>query len=274
MSEHNTILDAADAIKGVAEAVPVYQDVVQPAAKEVGSALQTVARTLHVLLAPVSALVWGYEKISVYVSERVAEKLKDVPSERLRAPEPNIAGPALEALRYTGYLDELREMYAKLLATSIDSATAAQAHPSFVEIIKQLSPDEARLLAYLATRYSVPMIDLRREEKNSSSGHWVVRNFTLLPYEANCLAPAMGPNYLENLQRLGIVELREDYRLIGDSGVDLYEPLFVHPAIEAERMRIESDNTLKAKIGRNAVILTKFGAQFCAACVAESTHSR
>ncbi len=31
---------------------------------------------------------------------------------------------------------------------------------------------------------------------------------------------------------------------------------------------------IKAKIGRNAVILTKFGAQFCAACVAESTHSR
>ena len=99
MSEENKIRDAADAIKGIVEAVPVYQDVVQPAAREVGTALQTVAKTLHILLAPVSGLVWGYDKIRDFVGEKVAQKLSEVPAEELRSPEPHVAGPALEALR-------------------------------------------------------------------------------------------------------------------------------------------------------------------------------
>lgn len=63
MADESTIRDTAETIKGIVQAVPIYQDVVQPAAKEVGTALQTVAKTLHILLAPVSGLVWGYEKI-------------------------------------------------------------------------------------------------------------------------------------------------------------------------------------------------------------------
>ena len=49
---------------------PIYQDVVQPAAKEIGQALQTVAKTVHIALAPVSALVWGYDKIKDFVSQK------------------------------------------------------------------------------------------------------------------------------------------------------------------------------------------------------------
>ena len=53
------------------QVVPVYQDVLQPAAQELGKALQTVAKTVHVALAPVSALVWGYDQIKDFVSTKV-----------------------------------------------------------------------------------------------------------------------------------------------------------------------------------------------------------
>lgn len=133
MADENNIRDAADAIRGIAEAVPIYQDVVQPAAQEIGKALQTVAKTVHIALAPISALVWGYEQISEFVGRRVTEKLKNVPPERIQTPSPNVAVPALEALRYTGHSEPLRELFANLLATSLDSETARNAHPSFVE---------------------------------------------------------------------------------------------------------------------------------------------
>jgi hypothetical protein len=58
----------------------------QPAAKEVGTALQTVAKAIHVVLAPVAALVWGYEKIGGYLNRKLSEKLKDVPPERIAEP--------------------------------------------------------------------------------------------------------------------------------------------------------------------------------------------
>jgi len=134
MSDDNKIRDVADAVKGVVEAVPIYQDVVQPAAKEIGQALQTVAKTVHIALAPFSALVWGYDKIKDFVTSRVTEKLRETPTERIQTPSPHVAGPALEALRYTGHEENLRELFANLLATALDSATSKEAHPSIWEI--------------------------------------------------------------------------------------------------------------------------------------------
>jgi len=274
MSDESNIRDAANAVKGIVEAVPVYQDVVQPAAREVGTALQTVAKTLHILLAPVSGLVWGYDQIKDFVGEKVAEKLKGVPSEQLRPPEPHVAGPALEALRYTGYQQSLREMYASLLATAIDLKTVDQAHPAFVEIIRQMSPDEALMVKALWSKGSVPKIDLRSEQKNSKAGHWLRRNFSLLPHEAGCITPALGPNYLINLARLGLVELRENYRLQGDGGVNPYQPLLDFPEIQALKNALDSSTDQKSSFDYGAVILTEFGRQFCFACVDEHTHAR
>ena len=95
MSEDNKIRDAADAIKGIAQAVPVYQDLLQPAVQEIGMGLQTVTKIIHIALAPISALVWGYDTIKDFVSTRVAEKLKHVPLSNIKTPEPHVVGPAL-----------------------------------------------------------------------------------------------------------------------------------------------------------------------------------
>lgn len=274
MADESTIRDTAETIKGIVQAVPIYQDVVQPAAKEVGTALQTVAKTLHILLAPVSGLVWGYEKIKDFVSETVAAKLQGVPENELRQPEPHVAGPVLEALRYTGYQEDLRAMYANLLATSIDSATSVNAHPAFVEIIKQMSPDEALIVKSLSSHYSRPKIDIRQEELNSATGNWVIRNFSLLPLEAGCKSLELGVTYMVNLERLGIVELRENYILNGGNGIDLYLPLISSPQLEGIKQHIESDPTQKMRIDKGMVVLTELGRKFCFACVNEGTHIR
>ena len=55
MSEENKIRDTIEAATGLVQAIPIYQDAIQPAAKEIGGALQTVAKAIHVALAPVSA---------------------------------------------------------------------------------------------------------------------------------------------------------------------------------------------------------------------------
>ena len=97
MSSENKIKDAADAVKGLLEAVPVYQDALQPAVREIGGDLQTIAKTIQIALTPIAILVWGYEQIKEFVSTRVAEKLKDVPPDRIRTPEPHVVCPVLEA---------------------------------------------------------------------------------------------------------------------------------------------------------------------------------
>jgi len=43
MGDNSNIKDIIDTVRGLTEAVPVYQDAIQPAAKEIGKGLETVA---------------------------------------------------------------------------------------------------------------------------------------------------------------------------------------------------------------------------------------
>lgn len=152
------VRDVIDATNGLFKAVPVYDDMVQPAAKQIGSALGTIAKTINLALEPISGMIWSYEKIKEFVSIKVAEKLQNIPQESIVTPNPNVAGPVLESLRYTGYEENLREMYANLLANALDKNTKNEAHPSYAEIIRQLSPSEARLLSILSGCSGYPRI--------------------------------------------------------------------------------------------------------------------
>ena len=195
MSDENKIRDTVEAVKGVVEAVPIYQDLVQPTAQELGKSLAIVAKTVRVALAPLSAFVWGYEKISGYLDVRIPQLLEDVPPERIITPEANIAVPAIEALRYS----PLREQYANLLARAMDSQTAQEAHPAFVEILKQLTPDEARILnrMFSLNQEAFCFYVESKEEK-------ILDDVWLIGHDAGCENTNLVPIYIGNLNRLGI----------------------------------------------------------------------
>ncbi|MGY6037925.1 DUF4393 domain-containing protein [Aeromonas sp. AE23HZ002T15] len=268
MSDENKIRDAADAIKGVVEAVPVYQDVVQPAAKEIGAALKTVAKTIHIALAPVSVLVWGYDQLKEFLSTRVAEKLKDVPPECIVTPKPNVAGPTLEALRYTGHEESLRDMYANLLAASMDSRTAQGAHPAFVEIIKQLTPDEARILKLFFPVRALPLISAQKAyraptaTKNGSIE--LLKDFSLLGWEAGCEHPEQTPTYLNNLCRLGLAEIPVMYEYTTPG---VYDALENHELIQKLKNDYSSDEQFTLHFFRGGLKVTALGRLFCETCV-------
>ncbi len=265
MSEENKIRDAADAVKGIVEAVPIYQDALQPAAKEVGKGLETIAKTIHIALAPVSALVWGFDQIKDFVSTRVAEKLKGVPQERIKSPSPSVAGPALEALKYTGYEDSLRNLYANLLANSMDSKTAADAHPAFVDIIKSMTPDEARLIKMFATSSSCALIDLKVTLKE---GGFIIlhRNVSLLGGQAGCEYSQLVPNYLDNLCRLGLLDIPIGFSF---NDKNIYTALESSVLVQDVKQSFEGNDKLTFGIDHKKVDVTDFGKQFIRACVVD-----
>jgi hypothetical protein len=264
MSDENKIRDVADAVKGVVEAMPIYQDVVQPAAKEIGQALQTVAKTVHIALAPISALVWGYDKIKDFVTSKVAEKLQETPTERIQPPSPHVAGPALEALRYTGHEEDLRELFANLLATSLDSATSKEAHPSFVEMIKQITPDEAKILHVISDGRAIPVITIRSDESEQNrAGVDAFRHLCMIGIVAECRSPELTPNYLENLVRLGLLDLRYDSTY---KNKELYDPIKEHHQFD-ELMNSVKKSGRHPRIVEGRSHLTELGKMFCKACV-------
>lgn len=253
-----------NAVTGLAKAVPIYQDAVQPAAQELGKALGTVAKTVNVALAPVSALVWGYDQIKDFVDNKVTEKLQNVPEGNIVTPPPHVAGPALESLRYTGSIDELKELYANLLASSMDSATTKDAHPSFVEIIKQLSSDEAKLLTALISTNTEPAATVRNNREDGSGGRDQFKNFTMLGERAGVKDYNLIPNHLDNLSRLGLINIPESYALIGDG---VYKHIDEHPFVKSIVDAVNKEEGRKSEVVHKTIFVTGLGRQFINTCV-------
>lgn len=87
------IKQTIDSATALTKAVPIYQDAVQPLAKETGKALGTIGKAVNVALAPISLVVWGYDQMSDFLETKVSEKLENVPEDRISTPPPNVAGP-------------------------------------------------------------------------------------------------------------------------------------------------------------------------------------
>lgn len=263
---NSKVADVANAVAAVAKEVPIYQDALQPAAQEVGKALGTVAKLVNVALAPVSALVWGYDQIREFTATKVAEKLKDVPEDKIVTPSPNVAGPAIEALRYTGHEESLSEMYASLLATAMNKDTIQKAHPAFVDIIKQLTPDEAKIVrGFTASQTINPLISIKASNPNKpiSDGHVIVlRNFSQIGQRAGCEYIELVPAYLDNLVRMGLCEIPEGVAYTSDTW---YSPLINHPDILSKIEEMKQLNR-QTEIKKSVLMITDFGRQFAMAC--------
>lgn len=269
MAENNipesSVNSTINAVAGLVKEIPLYQDTVQPAAKEIGKSLHTVAKTINIALAPIKALVWGYDQIEEYISNRVSEKLANIPKEHILTPDPKIAVPAIEALRYTGHDEHLRELYANLLANAMDKDTIREAHPGFVEILKNLSSDEALLLKAFIHKTVFPLIMVQADFPGDKGQILVLRNFTIFHDGLGIQNIDLVPSYLDNLVRLGILEIPSGKWL---SREEIYEPL--ENSIHLERIKIAiKDNKREVKFDRRFVITTSFGSQFIKCVVRE-----
>lgn len=263
-SENNGVIgETAKAVAELAKSVPIYQDAIQPAAKEAGKSLQLVARAVNAALTPIEGLIWGVERIKDFVRERVATKLENVPPDEVQQPKAHIAVPAIEALRYTGAESDLAELYANLLATSMDKATAYRAHPGFVDMIKNMSPDEAKVMRFLATSGDQPLVNIKLVVNDQGHFRITHRHVSLIGIKASCEHPFLAANYLDNLARLGLIVVPERY-LTRD---ELYAEIEDFPQIKQIREDLGKQEGCRVEIERLKVEITDFGKQFIRACV-------
>lgn len=241
-----------------------YCDAIQPLAIETGRALGTIGKTVNIALTPLRGFVWGWEKIESYITLAVEERLerRGVPAENVVTPNPDVAVPAFEALRYS----KLRENFANLLATAMNSESADVAHPAFVEILKQLSMDEAKILRVLSDGIHRPVVNVAAELDGTAGPYDVVsRNQSMLDYEADVDHPELVPGYLDNLCRLGLAEIPETRSLAKS---ELYDPLESGAPMADLMNQIAADGKT-GRFMRRFIALTDFGTVFIKACVAE-----
>jgi signal transduction histidine kinase len=136
----------------------LYIDAVKHLAKRIGNVVDTLGGVVEMLLFPFTERVYQFDQNKKQFLFELNQKLKNTPNGNLQNPPAHLAIPVLQKLVYTDD-ERLREMFVNLIANSMDKTTEDKAHPSFVEIISQINPDEAKLLEYLSTQEFFPYVN-------------------------------------------------------------------------------------------------------------------
>ena len=126
-----------------------YDDIAHPTAHATGQIVSFIPRTVKVWLGKWEKWILNGEYAIKETEKLLEEKLKHIPEYKIVEPEPYVAVPALQQLSYSLDSEELRELYANLLASSMNADKKSDVHPAFVDIIKQLTPNEAKLLSHI-----------------------------------------------------------------------------------------------------------------------------
>ena len=239
----------------------LYDDAIHPVAQNIGQALDTLSSTINVLLAPMSWAIYGFKIIDQKVKSSLERKLKDVPLDELTEPSADIVIPSYEALRYSVDKDELKDMYVSLLAASMVKATKDMAHPAFVEIIKQLSPFDAKLLKSLFYNQEssfLPKIKVRIQV--SEHDFFGIDFYRCVLSNKYCPDGSLIEKYLfsiDNFERLKIITVDDMATMKPDN---IYNEIIER--INQNELLSLRDDLNYVNISKGSIHLTDFGRQF------------
>ena len=167
-------------------------------------------------------------------------------------------------------------MFATLLATAMDARVAFKAHPAFVDVIKQLSSDEARILAHIGRRFSetYPIIEIYRtwpavdgKGKSTQRSTRVFGPYSSVGFYAGCSHMKGMPTMISNLSRLGIIRVEFPHNIASHVLSDLLDD----PIISGICKDIEVDvPEFRSSHQTGYFEITPFGEDFLDACVRHS----
>ena len=190
-------------------AMEFYKDGAKGAVVEAGGALKTLVGFVNnVVFHPIAKANLHFKYNLIAFERDLKEKIDKIPEGKVVEPPLVIAGPTVEALKYTFDTKELREMYLNLLSTAMNEDTQSNAHPAFVEIIKGMSPLDVRIFTELVFKnnlaFSLPELrgKIHGEEKvllNAFPRFYVPDLFSL--GDPNSVSKS-----ITNLCRLGVAQ--------------------------------------------------------------------
>ena len=145
----------------------------------------------------------------------LAHEVNAISPENIQSPKTSIVGPALEASKY--YMDEgeIRQMFARLIATSMDKSRSDKTHHAFVDIIKMLSPLDAKNLYYLYTLKDETICN--QVIRIAESGAYAIHRGNV--WLGNPEKPEHNQQQvsIDNLVRLGLISVSYDRSISTDS---------------------------------------------------------
>lgn len=219
------------------------------------------------------------------LKRELLEEASKIKPENIKEPKLNILGPALEASRYFIEDEPLRIMFAKLIASSMDSSKDSYIHPSFVEIIKQMNPIDADNMLNIHLNGNEGSI-CEIKAVLSTGGYLKLYTNIYLGNPNQRNQSLIGPS-LENLKRMGLIKIDYQEFYTNEAVYDIFKNTeeFSSAAEYIIRTNAEHDRTREInsrnpqitstdlpvltgpELQKGILKVTPYGVNFCAACL-------
>lgn len=241
----------------------VYDDLAQPSVKAVGNALGTVFEFSTSFLLPVKLL---NEKFKLNFTKRLneyKEKLEQIPEEKQCEVHPQIGTPIIEKLSYTTN-DEIADMFTTLLANASNVDMVNTAHPSFVNMIERMSPDEARLLNYLKGKDDIQYCVFKGNALDGNGFITLLDHVTMLDEEVTFSFPQNINAYLANFVSLGIIiDMNGQFRM----DKTIYNKIREKYDLKQLEAQLVPNSFQSISVKESYYLITDFGKLFIKACI-------
>lgn len=254
--------------------------------ESINEAVKPLAKSVGETLASIWDIVFG--DINTYAKKKnfkrnadfesfkklVCQNVGDIPKKNLQEPSLAIIGPTLEKSKYYYEEKDLRELFANLLASSMDKSKSQFVHPSFPDIIQNLSSEDARFLKEISNLRNIPYCEIRfqnRARENFTSFFTYINTGVTL---SNFILDLSYPEedmydfnpIIDNLTRLRLISISDTYF----TNIERYEPFIDNLFYTTyQKGLMKSPDILKQEVTmiRGSIEITSFGQNFINACV-------
>lgn len=252
----------------------LYEDALQPTVQEVGKIVERIPRAINAAFSGLDKWILNKEN-SIDETKKLLElKLQNIDPEKIVEPDAYVAVPTIQAISYSMNSDELRNLYANLLAKAMNSDTKEHVHPAFVDIIKQLSPADVRVFEEISSNNSFQTLDMyygKYQHTHDPSNPFSElespvekRGYEGLTYITN-ISPNIVNVSLENILRLSLIEERFSFNdeSLGEriKQSPLYKRYF------QELQKFNADPYWKYEENIHTFYLSHFGKAFRSICL-------
>lgn len=214
------------------------------------STAQWVARTtVHTGSRVVRGVIAGESPVHIVTS--LGADLRSAAESALGPPAPPAAPP------HNSSVGSLRERGAELLRRSADVHFVEDMHPAYERILGELTPDEARILRFLAREGPQPTVDVRTNRPLGIGSELIEAGLSMIGRQAGVRHMGRTNAYLNNLFRLGLVWFSRE-----EVEPSRYQVVEVQPEVQAAMAKAGR----APKTVRRSIHLTPFGVDFCETC--------
>ncbi|WP_199431424.1 Abi-alpha family protein [Qaidamihabitans albus] len=153
--------------------------------------------------------------------------------------------------------EPLRAAMAELLSRSVGFDREQARDYLYALILRQLTPDEARILSALSDGTPFPLLDIAERTSLGGAGRVVLRNASTVGKAAGVRLPDHVPAYLTRVIALGLADADEESPALDTQ----YEILLTDEVVRAAEEQVR-----RPKYVRGTVRISRLGAGFWQAC--------